>query len=319
MPSSSTSTFSEPDEFEAALCRQTDVDLLVTDQGRFRARLTQVALHRTPSGGGRRDGLAYRVHIHAANLTLLWWALDRHGSQIWCGTPSLPGEMMTLGPGARAHARTRGACRWAGLWISAADLGRHWQALTGTPIIVLNGASSCRPSNAASQTLRGLHAAAITMFEHCAGDVLTESAVHGLEQQLIHALVECLSDGARRAQSKAVVKRHNSLMARFEDACVSYEHRMPSLKELCAALGVPERSLRTYCTQHLGMGPMNYLRLRRMKLIRLALRSASPADSGVAELARRHGFTEPGRFAARYRQLFGELPSATLRRSVTVL
>jgi hypothetical protein len=35
---------------------------------------------------------------------------------------------------------------------------------------------------------------------------------------------------------------------------------------------------------------------------------------GVAEHARRHGFTELGRFAVVYRTVFGESPSTTLRR-----
>jgi AraC-like DNA-binding protein len=103
-------------------------------------------------------------------------------------------------------------------------------------------------------------------------------------------------------------------MARFEDACSPCEHRASTLIELCATLGVPERSLRTSCMQHLGMGPMSYLRLRRLKSVRRALCSASPDDSSVAELARRYGFTELGRFAVKYRQVFGELPSATLQR-----
>jgi AraC-like DNA-binding protein len=319
MPSSSTSTVSEPEEFEAALRRLTDVNLLVTEQGRFRGRLTQVALHRIHLVAA--DETVSRVaHISMRpNLTLVWWALARHGSQIWCGTPCLAGEFMTLGPGARAYARTEGACRWAGLWISATDLERHRRALTGSPIMALNGASAWRPRHAALQTLRALHAAAIRLFEHRAREVLTPRATHGLEQQLIHAVVQCLSNGVPGAQCGEAGERHNSLMARFEDACETYAHRVPALSELCAALGVSERSLRSSCTRHLGMGPISYLRLRRMKSVRHALRSACPADYNVAELARRHGFTELDRFAARYRQLFGELPSATLQRSKAVL
>jgi AraC-like DNA-binding protein len=319
MPSSSTSTFSELDEFEAALRRQTDVDLLVTEQGRFRGRLTQVALHQVHLVAA--DETVPRIAFISIrpNFTLAWWALEPHGSQIWCGTPSLADEIVTLGPGARVHARTQSDCRWAGLWISTADLDRHWRAITGTPFIPLNGASSWRPSNATLRTLRALHAAAIRLFENRASEVLTASAVDGLEQQLIYALVECLSDGDPGALSNRTRKRHNSLMACFEAACMSYEHRIPSLTELCTALGVPERSLRASCVQHLGMGPMRYLRLRKMKLVRHALRSARPADAGVAELARRHGFTEMGRFAATYRQLFGKLPSATLQRIETLL
>ncbi len=319
MPSSSTSTFSEPDEFEAALRRQTGVDLLVTDQGRFRGRLTQVALHQLHLVAADETVPRIAFITMRSDLTLAWWALERHGSQIWCGTPSLADEIVTLGPGARAHARTQSNCRWAGLWISTADLDRHWRAITGTPVIPLDGAISWRPSNAALRSLRALHAAAIRLFENRASEALTASAVHGLEQQLIHALVECLSDDVPGTQSNGTRKRHNSLMVCFEAACMSYEHRIPSLKELCIALGVPERSLRASCAQHLGMSPMSYLRLRRMKLVRHALRSARPANSGVAELARRHGFTNLGRFAATYRQLFGELPSTMLQRRGALL
>jgi hypothetical protein len=46
MPGSVTSVFSEADEFVAALLGEGGLGLLVTVPGMFRARLTQVALHR---------------------------------------------------------------------------------------------------------------------------------------------------------------------------------------------------------------------------------------------------------------------------------
>jgi AraC-like DNA-binding protein len=314
MSSSSTSTFNEPEEFEAALRMQTDVNLLVTEQRDFRGRITQARLHLLHLAVA--DETAPRIAFVSMrpDTVLVWWAIGQPGSHIWCGTPSLADEVMTLGPGDRAHARTQGASRWAALWISATELDRYSQTLTGTPVRAMNEASSWRPGGAALQTLRKLHAAAITMFERRPREVLAESAVHGLEQQLIHALVECLSDGVPGAHNRRMAKRHGDLMARFEDACATSEQGAPSLVKLCATLGVAERSLRTSCTEHLGMGPMSYLRLRRLKSVRRALCSASCTDSSVAELAKRHGFTQLGRFAASYRQLFGELPSATLQR-----
>jgi AraC-like DNA-binding protein len=314
MPSCSTSTFSEPEEFEAALRRQTDVDLLVTEQTDFRGRITQVGLHLLHLAVAQETAPRIAFVSMRADTVLVWWAIGRPGSQIWCGAPALEGEVMTLGPGDRAHARTQDDSRWAALWISATDLDRYSQTLTGAPVRALNEARFWRPGGAALQTLHRLHAAAITMFERRPSEVLAESAVHGLEQQLIHALVECLSDGVPGAHNRRIAKRHGNLMARFEDAGANCEYRAPTLIELCATLGVPERSLRTSCMQHLGMGPMSYLRLRRLKSVRRALCSASPTDTSVAELARRYGFTELGRFAAKYRQVFGELPSATLQR-----
>ncbi len=319
MPGSSTSTFSEPEEFEAALRRQTDVDLLVTGRGRFRGRLTHVTLQRIQLAAVDETVSRIAFISMRPNLTLVWWALERCGSQVWCGTPSLADEIVTLGPGSRVHARTDRDCRWAALWISTADLDRNWRALIGTPALPLDGVRSWRPGDTALRTLRAMHAAAIRLFESRAAAVLTPSAVHGLEQQLIHAFIDCLSGGVlsggvARARNTETAQRHNNLMACFEDACMADTHRLPSLAELCVTLGVPGRSLRSWCVQYLGMSPIRYLRLRRMKLVRRDLSSARPSDAVVAAVARRHGFTEPGRFAANYRQLFGELPSATLKR-----
>ena len=61
------------------------------------------------------------------------------------------------------------------------------------------------------------------------------------------------------------------------------------------------------------MSPTQYVLLRRLKEIRRALRDAKPDTVNVAEVARRFGFAELGRFAETYRATFGEAPSATLQ------
>ena len=63
------------------------------------------------------------------------------------------------------------------------------------------------------------------------------------------------------------------------------------------------------------MGPGRYLRLSRLNRVRAALRRANPATASVAEVARCFQFSELGRFAAAYRETFGELPSTTLSSS----
>jgi transcriptional regulator GlxA family with amidase domain len=62
------------------------------------------------------------------------------------------------------------------------------------------------------------------------------------------------------------------------------------------------------------MAPSQYGRLRRLNMVRTALRRAAPADASIAQIGARYGFTEPGRLAVLYRMVFGEAPSTTLRR-----
>ena len=149
------------------------------------------------------------------------------------------------------------------------------------------------------------------MAEGRAGALSDVQAAHGLEQQLLHALIECLSTGLTDNEPSAP-RRHRGILARFEDLLVAE----PSLRmaSICAALGISERMLRECCKTHLGMGPSSYRRLRRMQQVHRALRSEDPRAASVFEIASRYGIGDLGRFAASYRALYGELPSATLRR-----
>ncbi len=66
-----------------------------------------------------------------------------------------------------------------------------------------------------------------------------------------------------------------------------------------------------------GTSPMEFLRTMRLRRVREDLIDA-PAGTTVSDVATRWGFYQFGRFAAQYRQLFGETPSATLRRALVL-
>ena len=82
--------------------------------------------------------------------------------------------------------------------------------------------------------------------------------------------------------------------------------------ELCAALGVSATSLYQAFRSTFGMSPHRYLKMRRMGMVRAALRARSGPWHSVKAIALSHGFWHLGQFARDYHALYGEPPSATL-------
>jgi AraC-like DNA-binding protein len=310
MPGSVTSVFSEADEFGSALLEEGYLGLLLTGPGAFRARLTQVALHRIRLSAAE-EYLPRIAFVAVPHDMILVSLANRSGpSPIWGGTDTRAGDMITLGPGQRVHTRTGGPCRWAAIRMPEGDFVGYGQALNGTGFDV-PPAARWRPSPAALRELRQLHQTAVRMAEARSRALADVEAVHGLEQQLIHALIECLSGGPNDMETLAA-GRHREILARLEDLLQA--KRFWRVTEISAALGVSERTLRICCEEQLGMGPTEYIRRGRMQLVHRALRKGSPDAASISAVARRYGFRGLGRFAANYRALFGELPSATLRR-----
>ncbi|MBC2932549.1 helix-turn-helix transcriptional regulator [Nocardioides sp. zg-1228] len=85
-----------------------------------------------------------------------------------------------------------------------------------------------------------------------------------------------------------------------------------TLSDIARACSVTPRSLQYAFRRHLDCTPHAYLRRVRLDLVHQALRDGSV--SNVGDAAARFGFFNPGRFAAEYRQVFGENPGQTLLR-----
>jgi AraC-like DNA-binding protein len=309
MPGSVISLFSEPDEFQAALRKDGLLNLLVTGSGQFRARLTQVRLNHLRLSAG--DEYLSRIAFFAVPEDVLSITLpfgDRP-APMWCGIEMRVGEIITLGPGQRVHARSDASSQWGAIQLPAEEFIRYAEALSGAAFII-PPVARWRPPRAALRQLRHLHQASIRTAETRSGVLADSEAAHGLEQQLIHALVDSLSAGPVYEETSAA-RRHRGLLARFEDALEA--EPPPSFTEIGAALGVSRRVLRECCEKHLGMSPSDYRRLRGMQRVHRALCREDPDTATVSEVARRCGFRDLGGFAANYRALYGELPSATLR------
>jgi len=310
VPRTFTSVFGEPDDFQAALSEEGVVRFLVTGRGQFRARLTQIVLHRLSLSAGEEELSRIAFVAVPAGMVLILLPIGERPPPIWGGIGMRMGEIITLGSGQRVHGRTDGPSRWGTIRLPAQDMARYGRALSGAGFDLPQFVARWQPPPAARRDLRQLHRAAIRAAEIRSGPLIDGEAAHGLEQQLIHALVDCLSAGPVGEDMSA--HRHPELLARFEGLLEMQP--FPSVAEICVVLGVSDRMLRSCCKEHLGMSPSGYLRLHRLQQVHRALRSGNPDAARVAEVARRYGVRDLGRLAVNYRALYGELPSATLRR-----
>jgi AraC-like DNA-binding protein len=165
-----------------------------------------------------------------------------------------------------------------------------------------------RQASVSMNRLRALHRAAEELATANSALFGKSSVARSLVQEFARVMIGCLTEAA-----PATTRWDWQIMARFEDYLAARQYEPVYLSEICAATGVSERTLRTYCHDTFNMGPMRYLWLRRMHLVRRALLQADPAATTVTEVATDHGFWELGRFSVEYRSLFGERPSATLQ------
>ncbi len=115
-----------------------------------------------------------------------------------------------------------------------------------------------------------------------------------------------------------LLNRHSGAGRYQLDAAEQYmranAHLPLSLGDICQAAGINARSLQHSFRHKRSCSPMEFLRTIRMAEVRNGLMQPTETTSVSGEAAR-WGFLHFGRFSGEYRQVYGELPSETLRRA----
>jgi AraC-like DNA-binding protein len=314
MAENGTAMFANPDDYQAGI-GDAHVSLIVTGGGDFKARLTWLNLRR------------FHVLCGCENLPRIAF-ISLLPAQVFVSFPAKAGAPLTydgfglkLGDvvfhsrGERMHQRTSGESQWGLISLPLEQLAACGKALTGLRIASPSVGRVLRPSRSDAVRLLRLYSRACRLAETTNKLIANPEVARALEQELLHALVNCLIADDVSGNPKTR-RHHTNIMVRFEDALSTLRGPQLNMPALCAAIEVPERTLRVCCAEFLGMSPTRYLLLRRLNRARSALRRADPANASVAEIARSCQFQEPGRFAVTYRTIFGEMPSSTLRRSL---
>jgi AraC-like DNA-binding protein len=312
MPWSKVLSFTDPFPCQAAI-QAADVEIFPTAKGNFRAELTKIGMNRL---------WMQRFHQHLPQVNAVsikpgrkvigFLTAQRQPALQHCGMEVLPGDII-VNDFDVIHQRSPADFRYGSMSLPTDDFDAACKAICGREIPGAALEHLVRPSPALMSRLLNLHEMVGEIAKTTPDLLALPEVLRALEHELIHAMVMCLSEGLSLKMTEGG-RRHDAILARFEEFMEANPDQPLYLTEICAAIGVAERTLRVACEEHLGMGPIRYLSLRRMHLVRRALLRADPSTATVTRLATDHGFWELGRFAVAYRALFGETPSESLRR-----
>ncbi|WP_299203183.1 helix-turn-helix domain-containing protein [uncultured Amphritea sp.] len=137
----------------------------------------------------------------------------------------------------------------------------------------------------------------------------------GIRDSVLQHLLELIDEEQVHYLEPLARKR---VVDRARDYMMSHINEPPTIVELCNNVGASRRKLQ-YCFQEtLGTNPVAYLRTLRLNAVHRELLTPYRTES-VHDIAVERGFLHLSRFANDYKQLFGELPSETLRRTQSQL
>ncbi len=137
-------------------------------------------------------------------------------------------------------------------------------------------------------------------------------------QKLEQAFLDCTIEGLPSNYSEELrYQNDGALSCHVRKAQIFIEsnlHEDLKLGDIVAAVGVCPRLLQKAFSHHCGCSPMRFLTQARLQRIRQEL-ERSAHDTKIVDVMMQYGFTQGGKFAKEYQQLFGEKPSETLKRS----
>lgn len=306
-----TFTFDDPDRY-AACFGGARVKLTITGRGDFRARLTKVRLNHLELLGCC-EILPRIVHISVPSdrvfLSFPLTACSTLNGFAWRRN-----DLVFHGWAESTYQRSARAHEWGFISLPSEQLASSGEALIGRPIACPQLNRILRLQRQDASRFRRLFRGACHLAERKRRLIWSPEVARALEEEMLHAIVHCLVESEAEDLLKAK-HHHAAVMARFEDVLTGCIDRRIALPEICAAIEVPERTLRMCCAEFVGVSPTRYILLQRLNRTRSALRHADPSTTSVAEIARSHQFLELGRFAVTYRATFGESPSVTLQQS----
>jgi len=306
-----TVNFNDSDAFSAAL-QKVDLEVIQTGHGGFRASLAafttgdcdvQMGSINQPiiaRGGIHRGRLGFLIELRKArNWSCFGQSMGDSSVAVYSGGCEL---VLKAGPGTD----------WAFVSVAPDVLVQSASATFGRDVsIPKRGFDVIRPHPDELAAVRALLAE--TRAAIATGSPYPGGSKSSLDRALRRAIMRILLEGKASEVSRRQMAEFRNAVSRVDAFLAARREGAIQIDELCAATGLARANLEKLFHDYLGVGPLQYLEIRRLYQVYKALLRADSATSTVANLARAWGFWHVHRFSAEFTTLFGKSPLEVLR------
>ncbi|MCB1954022.1 MAG: helix-turn-helix domain-containing protein [Rhodocyclaceae bacterium] len=223
-------------------------------------------------------------------------------------------SVINLGPSDAFDFRTPAEVDYVACSADAEALGEYALLVEHRDLAAeLRGRAHVRARPAQAQALRTLIGTVLSL--RATPDVLRHSQItNGIEQGILAALFEAVSPLAEPPQAPPSFNTRQLVVERARSYLFSHIDEPVTVADLCIRLRVSRRTLQYSFQDVFGLTPVQFLRAMRLNSVRRELKRADAAVTTVGDVAARWGFFHLSHFATDYARMFGELPSATLKK-----
>jgi AraC family ethanolamine operon transcriptional activator len=301
--------------FEELTTLQHGLEFTVSQLGPCKAP-SSVSFYQTTHVGYNkfRYGTAYEQTIYSRPGILSFGLLDADNPPTWVYNQLIPKDALTVFPRHEAlKAASPVGFRGNAIHISADFMASLAEQVHHLPLnLLLPAAGIYAPDHIKLSALR----AELLKWQQlvsCGADSRT-GIIARREESLSLSVIAALAD-ARHLEGDGLIKSERGVSRALEIIHGS-ELENISAMELCGHTGCSQRSLEKGFLKRFGVTPKKYIKCLRMAQVHQGLRSFSAQRyDSIIDLAGSHGFWHMGQFAADYRRIYGELPSATRKAS----
>ena len=237
-----------------------------------------------------------------------------NGTALFRGQPTDVDTLVTLGPDEELDFFAPRGLDILGLAIDAGVLEAHARQVEHRDIAAVFGTSSVfKPGAARLGEFRRALLSVLHALDANPTALQYRPSQRVLEQTMLAAVVAVVNDDISSPELAHPRRRH--IVDSAKEFMLARIAETITVADLCIALGVSRRTLQYSFKEVLGINPVRFLRAMRLNGVRRDLKGAGEPAGSVQDTAANWGFWHLGHFVTEYKQMFGELPSETLRRT----